>query len=176
MLSRQSPRLVRRVAPSPTTILLPRRTLIPAPSPNSGPLLARRPDRALPNVDPHETRTKWMRTLPFFGVVVGLATLAIFNYQKSSSSVVSSTLYALRKSPQAREILGSEIYFASKFPWISGTMDQLHGVIDISFWVKGTRGRAKMRFRSVRPDRLSYVSLPFFYHSSWERILTKGLV
>lgn len=162
MLSRQPPRLLRRVAQSPraTTILTPgaRRTLIPAPSPNSGPLLTRRPDRALPNVDPHETRTKWMRTLPFFGVVVGIATLAIFNYQKSSSSVVSSTLYALRKSPQAREILGSEIYFASKIPWISGTMDQLHGEIDISFWVKGTKGRAKMRFRSVRPDRLSYVS------------------
>lgn len=98
----------------------------------------------------------WKRTLPIFAVVVGAAMLGIFNYQKSSSSVVSSTLYALRTSPQAREILGDEIYFASKIPWISGTMDQLHGRIDITYWVKGTKGEGKMRFRSIRPDRMSY--------------------
>lgn len=86
--------------------------------------------------------------------------LGIFNYQKSSSSVVSSTLYALRTSPQAREILGDEIYFAQKIPWISGEMNQLHGRIDISFWVKGTKTQGKMRFRSIRPDRMSFVSGP----------------
>ncbi|KAL1983561.1 hypothetical protein VTN96DRAFT_10221 [Rasamsonia emersonii] len=129
------------------------RTLIPAPSPNSGPLLDRRPDRELPAV---ESNWRWARTLPFFAVVVGAAMLGIFNYQRSSSSVVSSTLYALRTSPRAREILGDEIYFAHKIPWISGEMDQLHGTIDISFWVKGTKAKGKMRFRSVRPDRLSY--------------------
>ena len=82
----------------------------------------------------------------------------IFNYQKSSSSVVSSTLYALRTSEKAREILGDEVYFAHRIPWISGTMDQLHGRIDISYWVKGTKSKGKMRFRSIRPDRTSYVS------------------
>ena len=45
--------------------------------------------------------------------------LGIFNYQKSSSSVVNSTLYALRTSTKAREVLGDEIYFAQKIPWIS---------------------------------------------------------
>lgn len=115
----------------------------------------RRPDRALPEVN---SGRGWKRTLPIFAVVVGAAMLGIFNYQKSSSSVVSSTLYALRTSPQAREILGDEIYFASKIPWISGTMDQLHGRIDITYWVKGTKGEGKMRFRSIRPDRMSYVS------------------
>jgi cytochrome c oxidase assembly factor 1 len=99
-----------------------------------------------------------MRTFPFFAVAVGAAMLGIFNYQKSSSSVVSSTLYALRTSPQAREILGDEIYFAQQIPWISGEMNQLHGRIDISFWVKGTKTQGKMRFRSIRPDRMSYVS------------------
>lgn len=84
--------------------------------------------------------------------------LGIFNYQKSSSSVVHSTLYALRTSPRAREVLGDEIYFAQQIPWISGEMNQLHGRIDISFWVKGTKAQGKMRFRSIRPDRMSYVS------------------
>jgi cytochrome c oxidase assembly factor 1 len=132
-----------------------RRTLIPAPSPNSGPLLDRRSDRELPQV---ESSWRWARTLPLFAVLVGAAMFGIFNYQKSSSSVVSSTLYALRTSPRAREILGDEIYFAHKIPWINGEIDQLHGRIDISFWVKGTKSKGKMRFRSVRPNRMSYVS------------------
>jgi cytochrome c oxidase assembly factor 1 len=89
--------------------------------------------------------------------------LGIFNYQKSTSSVVSSTLYALRISKQAREILGDEIYFAHKIPWISGTMDQLHGRIDISYWVKGTKSKGKMRFKSIRPDRTSYVSAYYVF-------------
>lgn len=83
--------------------------------------------------------------------------LGIFNYQKSSSSVVNSTLYALRTSPRGREVLGDEIYFAQQMPWIHGEMNQLHGRIDISFWVKGTKAQGKMRFRSLRPDRTSYV-------------------
>jgi cytochrome c oxidase assembly factor 1 len=116
----------------------------------------RRADRELPKV---ESRFAWARTLPIFAVLTGAAVLGIFNYQKSSSSVVSSTLYALRISPKAREILGDEIYFANQIPWISGQMDQLHGRINISYWVKGTKAKGKMRFKSVRPDRLSYVSL-----------------
>lgn len=91
---------------------------------------------------------------------MGLSTAAIFNYQKSSSSVVSSSLYALRTNPQAREILGDEIYFASKFPWIAGELNQLHGRIDIQFWVKGTRQQALMRFKSDRKQRMGLVSLP----------------
>jgi cytochrome c oxidase assembly factor 1 len=92
--------------------------------------------------------------------------LGIFNYQKSSSSVVSSTLYALRTSPRAREILGDEIYFAQQIPWISGEMNQLHGRIDITFWVKGTKSQGKMRFRSIRPDRMSFVSRPELLRAS----------
>ncbi|KAJ5179663.1 hypothetical protein N7492_002873 [Penicillium capsulatum] len=137
----------------PRTRLPSRRTMIPAPGPNTGPLMERRADRELPTI---QTGRRWMRTFPLFAVAVGAAMFGIFNYQKSSSSVVSSTLYALRTSTQAREILGDEIYFAQKIPWISGEMNQLHGRIDISFWVKGTKTQGKMRFKSVRPDRMSY--------------------
>lgn len=136
----------------------PRRTLIPAPGPNTGPLTERRGDRELPSTNPGR---RWLWTFPIFAIAVGASMFGIFNYQKSSSSVVSSTLYALRTSPRAREILGDEIYFAQQIPWISGEMNQLHGRIDISFWVKGTRAQGKMRFRSIRPDRMSYVSSRF---------------
>jgi len=96
---------------------------------------------------------RWVRTVPIFLAVLISCTLAIFNYQKSSSSVVASTLYALRTSPKAREYLGDEIYFAHKMPWIWGEMNQLHGRIDIQFEVKGKKAVGTMRFKSVREGR-----------------------
>ncbi|KAK4496321.1 hypothetical protein PRZ48_012301 [Zasmidium cellare] len=131
-----------------------RRTLIAAPKPGSGPLLERRSDRALPSISTGSYR--WLKTMPIFAVIMVGSMLAIFNYQKTSSSVVSSTLYALRTNPEARQILGDEIYFASQIPWISGEMNQLHGRIDISYWVKGTKGKALMRFKSERKTRMGY--------------------
>lgn len=133
-----------------------RRTLIAAPRPGSGPLMERRADRELPTIQP--TSRRWLRTLPIFLAILATSTLAIFNYQKASSSVVNSTLYALRTNPKARELLGDEIYFASKMPWIWGEMNQLHGRINIHFTVKGTRQQGTMRFRSERKTRLGYVS------------------
>ena len=67
-----------------------------------------------------------------------------------SSPVIASTLYALRTSPQARSILGDDIYFKHQIPWIHGTMNQLQGKIDVWFTVKGTKGTATMRFASNR--------------------------
>lgn len=134
-----------------------RRTLIAAPKPNSGPLMERRADRALPSVT---TSNVWLRTLPIFAAICIGSTLAIFNYQKSNSSVVSSTMYSLRTNEEARRLLGDEIYFAQSIPWIWGSIDQVHGRIDISFKVKGTRGAGMMRFRSERARRMGYVWFP----------------
>ena len=119
--------------------------------------MERRADRALPSI---ATPNRWLRTIPIFAVMMLGCTLAIFNYQKTSSSVVSSTLYALRTNAEARQILGDEIYFANQIPWIGGELNQLHGRIDISFWVKGTRGKGLMRFKSVRKTRMGNVSTP----------------
>ncbi|KAL2261898.1 hypothetical protein VTK26DRAFT_3054 [Humicola hyalothermophila] len=124
------------------------RTLIAPPKPGDGPLMERRPDRELPNVE--ATRFRWSRTLPLFAAVIAAASVAIFNYQKLSSPVVGATLYALRTSDKARAHLGDEIYFAQQIPWIGGEMNQLHGRIDIRFRVKGTKGTGVMRFVSYR--------------------------
>lgn len=136
---------------------VPRRTMIAAPKPNSGPLMERRSDRELPTIAT-STRNGWIRTIPLFALIVVGSAMAIFNYQKTSSSVVSSTLYAVRTNPEARAILGDEIYFASQIPWISGELNQMQGRIDISFWVKGTKGKGKMRFKSERKTRMGLVS------------------
>jgi cytochrome c oxidase assembly factor 1 len=84
--------------------------------------------------------------------------LGIINYEKSSHSVVSSSLYALRVNPVARELLGEEIYFSSGFPWISGPIDPMHGVIDVEFGVKGTKGKGRMKFKCTREHRKDFVS------------------
>ena len=149
-------------------VFLPYRTLIAAPSSNSGPLMTRRPDRELPEIP--SSYSRWLKTLPIFLAILGASTLAIFNYQKASSSIVNATLYALRTSPRAREVLGDEIYFRDKFPWIWGEMNQLHGRIDIKFGVKGNKAKGRMRFKSVRQTRMGHVS-----RSSWFRIAVESL-
>jgi cytochrome c oxidase assembly factor 1 len=60
-------------------------------------------------------------------------------------------------NPQAREVLGDEIYFGHRMPWIWGTIDQMHGKIDVTFAVKGTRGKGQMRFASERKTRMGFV-------------------
>lgn len=130
---------------------LSRRTLVNAPKLGDGPLMQRRPDRELPEIQ--NSGMKWAKTIPLFLAILISCTLAIFNYQKSNSSVVASTLYALRTSPAAREYLGDEIYFAHKMPWIWGEMNQLHGRINIEFEVKGSKNRATMKFKSTRATR-----------------------
>lgn len=107
--------------------------------------------------------------MPIFIAFITIASLAIFNYQESSSSTVNSILYALRTNDESREVLGDEIYFASKFPWISGELNQLRGKIDISFWVKGTKATGKVRFHSVRRRRGGFVSVK---NGSFDRALT----
>lgn len=135
-----------------------KRTLIAPPQPNSGQILmSRRSDRALPSITP--SYRVWLRTAPIFIIIVTLSALGIFNYQKSSSSVVAATLYALRTSDIGRHELGDEIYFRDMWPWIWGEMNQLHGRINISFGVKGTKGKGLMRFRSERRGRMGYVSI-----------------
>lgn len=138
----------------------PRVALVPAPRPGSAPLKERLPNRALPEA-PQPWKI-WAKTLPIFLLIVGAAAFGLFNYEKQSSSVVSSTMYALRMSDMGREELGDEIYFRDRFPWIWGQMNQLKGRIDIQFGVKGTKGRGMMRFRSERRQRNGPVSLDFF--------------
>jgi cytochrome c oxidase assembly factor 1 len=55
-------------------------------------------------------------------------------------------------------VLGDEIYFASKVPWIRGELNPMQGRIDISFWVKGRKSPGKVKFVSVRKRGNQFVS------------------
>ncbi|KIV88359.1 hypothetical protein PV10_08050 [Exophiala mesophila] len=159
-------------SPSASRIVRP---LVPPPDEGSGPLLSRRGDRELPRLPKTGI---WVKTLPIFFVLVAASSLAIFNYQKSTSSTVSSIMYALRTNETAREILGDEIYFASKTPWIRGELNQLHGTIDISFWVKGTKSQALTRFVSLRKKGSYFETMEWSLTDStgktWQLLTTDG--
>ncbi|KKA28790.1 hypothetical protein TD95_002823 [Thielaviopsis punctulata] len=144
-----------------------RKEFAPAPRRSDGPLMERRANRELP--DPSKTQFSWFRSLPIFVGLIAVCSAAIFNYQKMTSSVVNSTLYALRTSPKARAILGNEIYFKQRIPWISGEMNQLHGRINISFSVKGDKGDAIMSFASYR-----YTDRGQFETTEWSLTLPDG--
>lgn len=145
-----------------------RRTLIPPPTKSTGPLMDRRPDRDLPPIE--SSWRVWLKTMPIFVAVITASALGFFNYQKSSSSIVSATLYALRTNEVGRRELGDEIYFRDRFPWIWGEMNQVHGRINICFGVKGTKAKGLLRFRSERRTRMGRVSalaLMESFHHAW---------
>lgn len=173
-----------------------RRWMTPAPKPGDGPMMSRRADRELPGefselkidqlswfffcqfkltihgkrcTDVGQVSQGWRRTMPIFLAVVAVCSVTIFNYQKSSSPIISSTLYALRTSPEANRLLGDEIYFKHQIPWISGEMNQVKGRIDISFSVRGSRGAGVMRFASHRPS-----SKALFETTEWSLTLEDG--
>jgi cytochrome c oxidase assembly factor 1 len=102
--------------------------------------------------------------VPVVLVILVAGGAGIFNYEKLNNSVVSSSLYALRVHPEARDALGDEIYFAHRIPWISGKIDPMHGEIDVSFAVKGSRGKGVMRFRAIRPRKDDLVGLKLRIH------------
>ena len=135
----------------------PRRFLIAPPTKSTGPLMERRADRELPPL-PMSSFRRWATTLPIFLAIIVASAAAIFNYEKSSSSVVASTLYSLRTNDQARELLGDEIYFRDRIPWVWGELNQMHGRIDIGYAVKGTKTSGYMRFKSFRNGRVGHVS------------------
>ncbi|KAI0392514.1 DUF1783-domain-containing protein [Xylariaceae sp. FL0594] len=144
---------------------VPKRTIVSAPKPGDGPLMERRADRELPNIEGF----RWWKTMPIFLTLIAFSSVAIFNYQKLTSPVVASTLYSLRTNKRAREILGDQIYFKHQIPWISGEMNQVRGRIDVRFPVKGTRGEAVMRFASVRPSAKA-----MFETTEWSLELPSG--
>jgi cytochrome c oxidase assembly factor 1 len=109
--------------------------------------MERRANRQLP---PLPSKKKFLLSIPVFLAVLGASAAGLFNYQRSSSSVITSTLYALRTNPAAREMLGNEIAFASSMPWIYGTLDLLHGRIDVSWYVKGTKAQGLVKLKCQR--------------------------
>lgn len=108
-------------------------------------------DRELP--DPLKDRTRARVQFVGFWVLMGICALLMFNYEKQNSPVVTTTLHFLRRSQIIRSVLGDEIDFASVYPWISGELNQVKGVVDIKFTVKGSNNQGVVRLVADRKSR-----------------------
>lgn len=95
-----------------------------------------------------------------YGVGVTLACVVIFNYEKTRSPIINSTLYLLRMSDEATALLGDNIDFKSLWPWISGTLNTVSGDIDVTFDVKGSQQVGTLRLKASRTSRTQ----PFDVH------------
>jgi Cytochrome oxidase complex assembly protein 1 len=110
-----------------------------------------RPLPAYKDVRPNTARN----VMVFLAICGGwtIAALAAINYERFASPVTASTLHEVRKSPQARALLGTDIQHRSmhpeykgwyrydgwfRQPWISGTIQLTKGTIDIAYDVKGS--------------------------------------
>ena len=111
--------------------------------------------RPLPSYS--DVRPKRLRNFGIFlgicGVWLIAASMAI-NYERFSSPITSSTLHAVRKSPQVAALLGKDIQHRSmhpdyagwyrydgwfRQPWVRGWINLSKGSIDVSYSVKGSR-------------------------------------
>lgn len=95
-----------------------------------------------------------------YGIGVTLACVLIFNYEKTRSPIVNSTLYLLRMSDEVTSRLGDNIDFRSLWPWISGTLNTVSGDIDIEFAVKGSIREGMLKLRASRTSKTQ----PFDVH------------
>ncbi|RUS20644.1 hypothetical protein BC938DRAFT_475524 [Jimgerdemannia flammicorona] len=107
-------------------------------------------------------RTPLLVALGVVGVGAWIGGIALAtNYQRLSSSVVHGTLFTVRYDPCVKELLGEHVDYADSWPWISGSVNHLQGKIDITFTVKGDKGkRAEVHFASRR-RRQEWVTLDF---------------
>ncbi|KAH3898969.1 Coa1p SCDLUD_005316 [Saccharomycodes ludwigii] len=90
--------------------------------------------------DPFKDKLKNRVQFIVFVVTTTIALLCLFNYEKTQSPIVTNTLYQLRRSQRIRELLGNNIDFEGLFPWVFGELNQVAGKINITFYVKGTKG------------------------------------
>lgn len=109
-------------------------------------------DRELP--DPFADKKKNRYYFVVYGIGVVVSCAIIFNYEKTRSPIINSTLYFLRRSSIAKEQLGEGINFASSWPWISGQLNTVQGKIDIEFQVKGSKRSGTLKLKAYRESKL----------------------
>ncbi|KAJ2559166.1 cytochrome oxidase assembly protein 1 [Coemansia sp. RSA 1933] len=84
------------------------------------------------------------REIAIFAVVAavtwGLGSVIAFNYQRISSTPVTAALFTARHNEEVREAFGTQLNFTSAFPWISGKVTHLKGIVDVNFDVVGSKG------------------------------------
>lgn len=104
----------------------------------------------LPEDPRPKERMKSILTFLVFAVGMTTACLGIFNYEKVSSPVMTATMYFIRRSESARNLLGSKITYDGLFPWISGEVNTMKGLVDCSTSIVGDKSSALMVLKAEK--------------------------
>lgn len=115
-------------------------------------------DREFP--DPFAKKKTNRRYMVVYAIGLTAMLAMIFNYEKTGSPIITSTLYFVRRSKIANERLGEGIDFLNSFPWISGPLNTVRGNIDIVFSVKGDKGTGRLKLKATRESKMN----PFDIH------------
>lgn len=126
-------------------------------------------DRELP--DPFAKKKQNRRLFWVYAVGTTLACAFVFNYEKTSSPIINSVFYVLRRSDEVKQKLGANISYSSPYPWIYGPLNTVRGEIDISFGVKGDKDSGTLRLKATRESKM----FPFDIHR-WTLTTTDGHV
>ncbi|RIB09246.1 cytochrome oxidase assembly protein 1, partial [Gigaspora rosea] len=108
--------------------------------------------RSLPEISSKKPR---YITYGIIGISLWATAIALsFNYQRINSRTVLGSLSNVKHHPKAIQHLGQNINFTAPhwwpFPWVSGNINQLKGVVDFKYWVEGNDGKGSVRFHSIR--------------------------
>lgn len=87
-----------------------------------------------------------------FAVGMTLACAGIFNYEKTSSPIMNATMYFIRRSKDARELLGSKITYDGIIPWISGEVNTMKGVVNCTTRISGDKSSALMVLKAEKKE------------------------
>lgn len=104
----------------------------------------------LPDDPRPQQRMQAILTFLVFAAGMTVACLGIFNYEKVSSPIMNATMYFLRRSEHARELLGSKITYDGLFPWIYGEVNTMKGMVDCTTSICGDKSSALMVLKAEK--------------------------
>lgn len=126
-------------------------------------------DRELP--DPFVKKYENYKYFVGYGIGVIISCIIIFNYEKTTSPILNSVFYFLRRSPKVTDRLGDDIKYNRSWPWISGELNTVKGDIDIHFDIKGDKDTGTLYFKASRENK----RLPFVIHH-WYLVIDKEII
>jgi hypothetical protein len=71
----------------------------------------------------------------------GVAFAWVFNYQKVATGFFKESLFLVRAADEAKQLFGDNIRHPGPFSWVSGTLNQVKGIVDINYKVYGDKGK-----------------------------------
>ena len=109
-------------------------------------------ERELPDPLAFKRKNRWYFAL--FCATMAVSLTAMIKYEDANSPIVTSTIFTLRRSKLAREVIGENIRFRSTMPWISGSAGIAQNNVSFSYIATGSKGiDVRVKFSAERVPR-----------------------